>query len=178
MCVESYIVQKGPLKGPLKSRDAEVVQEVPHECCIQPLAEDEHSEKYMFYDFQTNQQSGVKLRIFVSTMTFKGEKFSAEGPYCALLFLKHFRKPQYRNFTFIVYISRAYDSYLLLNPLIQQGVAPSVIFQGSKILCFVDPAFNQRYIDSLSFLPMRLAQMPEALGFENCERLFFPLLHI
>ncbi|XP_029561594.1 uncharacterized protein LOC115157467 [Salmo trutta] len=161
-------------KGPLKSRDSEVVQEVPHECYIQPLAEDEHSEKYVFYDFETNQQSGVHLPIFVSTMTFKGDKWSAEGPNCALPFLKHFRKPQYRNFTFIAHNSRAYDSYLLLNPLIQQGVAPSVIAQGSKILCFVDPAFNQRYIDSLSFLPMRLSQMPEALGFENSVKGWFP----
>ncbi|XP_036820429.1 uncharacterized protein LOC110515264 [Oncorhynchus mykiss] len=161
-------------KGPLKSRDAEVVQEVPHECYIQPLAEDEHSEKYVFYDFETNQQSGDHLPIFVSTMTFKGEKWSAEGSNCALLFLKHFRKPQYRNFTFIAHNARAYDSYLLLNPLIQQGVAPWVIAQGSKILCFVDPAFNQRYIDSLSFLPMRLAQMPEALGFENSVKGWFP----
>jgi hypothetical protein len=91
---------------------------------------------------EINQQSGVHLPIFVSTMTFKGEKWSAEGPNCALFFLKHFRKPQYRNFTFIAHNARAYD--LLLNPLIQQGVAPSVIAQGSKILCFVDPAFNQR----------------------------------
>jgi hypothetical protein len=51
-----------------------VVQEVPHKCYIQPLAEDEHSEKYVFYDFETNHQSEVHLTIFVSTMTFKGEK--------------------------------------------------------------------------------------------------------
>lgn len=63
-----------------------MIQEVEHEFYFHPLAENEHSEKYVFYDFESNQESGINLPIFVSTMTFKGEKWSAEGPNCALLF--------------------------------------------------------------------------------------------
>lgn len=57
--------------GALKSRDTEVVQEVEHECYLQPLDEDEHSETFVFYDFESNQQSGVHLPIVVSTMTLR-----------------------------------------------------------------------------------------------------------
>ncbi|CAB1340568.1 unnamed protein product, partial [Coregonus sp. 'balchen'] len=41
----------------------------------------------------------IHLPIFVSTMTFKGEKWSAEDPNGALLFLKHFRKPHLYSYS-------------------------------------------------------------------------------
>ncbi|KAF7654999.1 hypothetical protein LDENG_00062190 [Lucifuga dentata] len=46
--------------------------------------------------------------------------------------------------------------------------------QGSKIICFTDPDFDLKFIDSLSFLPMRLSAMPKALGFVDQAKGYFP----
>ncbi|CAG5950726.1 unnamed protein product [Menidia menidia] len=47
------------------------------------------------------------------------------------------------------------------------GITPSLITQGSKILCFTEPNFSLKFIDSLSFLTMKLSAMPKALGFDH-----------
>ena len=48
------------------------------------------------------------------------------------------------------------------------------IMQGSKILSFTESDFRLRFIDSLSFLTMRLSAMPKALGFEDKSKGHFP----
>ncbi|TKS65331.1 hypothetical protein D9C73_028582 [Collichthys lucidus] len=58
--------------------------------------------------------------------------------------------------------------------MIEMGMQPSLIMQGSKILCFQDPDFNLKFIDSLSFLTMRLSAMPKALGFSDQTKGHFP----
>ncbi|XP_024117194.2 uncharacterized protein LOC112138787 [Oryzias melastigma] len=54
------------------------------------------------------------------------------------------------------------------------GLTPKFIMSGGKILCLKDEDYNLTFIDSLSFLTMKLSDMPEALGFENLCKGFFP----
>ncbi len=44
---------------------------------------------------------------------------------------------------------------------------PSLIMQGSIVICFTDLESQQKYINCLSFLSKRLATMPAALGLVN-----------
>ncbi|KAI3365522.1 hypothetical protein L3Q82_010133, partial [Scortum barcoo] len=44
----------------------------------------------------------------------------------------------------------------------------------TRVILMFDNAFRQRWIDSFSFLPMRLAKTPAALGFEDMEKGYFP----
>ncbi|KAI3354611.1 hypothetical protein L3Q82_019112, partial [Scortum barcoo] len=46
-------------------------------------------------------------------------------------------------------------------------------FRDTKF-CFTDPDFQLKYIDSLSFLPMRLSAFPKALGFPDQSKGHFP----
>ena len=72
-----------------------------------------------------------------------------------------------------VHCTQCQDSYLILSYLVGEGMMPSIM-QGSKILSFTESDFRLRFIDSLSFLTMRLSAMPKALGFEDKSKGHFP----
>ncbi|KAF0024612.1 hypothetical protein F2P81_023414 [Scophthalmus maximus] len=57
-------------------------------------------------------------------------------------------------------------SYLLIKAMLTLNMLPGLTMQGSKAI--------DKYVDSLSFLTMRLADMPKALGFEDSVKGFFP----
>ena len=77
----------------------------------------------------------------------------------------------------IVFVARGYDSYFIYDYLIENSHTPHpVIFSGSKILCMSVPTggLNIRFLDSLKFLPMPLAQLPKSFGLEELKKGFFP----
>ena len=59
---------------------------------------------------------------------------------------------------------KGYDHYLLLNYLLEDDITPSAIPQGSTMLYIFHETYKQRLIDLLSFIPMRLVQMPKPFG--------------
>lgn len=83
------------------------------------------------------------------------------------MFFCRFRKQKYVGYVFIAHNAKGFDSSLLRNYLVSQAITPSVIMQGSKVLQFEDRVYSQKYIDSLSFLTMRLSAMPKCLGFDG-----------
>ncbi|XP_076840973.1 uncharacterized protein LOC143485425 isoform X1 [Brachyhypopomus gauderio] len=145
-----------------------------HQCFIEPLEKEKRSNKLIFYDLECHQATGVHVANFLCCMDFKGETWTWSGEDCVKKFFAKFRKPAYSNYMFIAHNARGYDSYLLLNYLVKEGVVPNIVAQGSKILCFTDPEFNQRFIDSLCFMPMKLSAMPKAMGFESDAKGYFP----
>ena len=70
------------------------------------------------------------------------------------------------GFTVIAHNMSGYDGYFLLEYLLKNGNKPdSIIYQGSKITYMeVKKGLNIRMIDSLKFLPMRLANLSKAFG--------------
>lgn len=147
-----------------------------HQCYIEPEPrKKQHCEKFIFYDFETFiNEKGEHVPFYVSTCTFEGKWWCAEGTQCAKRFLKYFRANRFKNYTFIAHNSKGFDSYLILSPLVEGNKTPSLIAQGSKILCFEDPDFNQKYIDSASFMQMPLSKLPKVFGFENSIKGYFP----
>ncbi|XP_035981580.1 uncharacterized protein LOC118556952 [Fundulus heteroclitus] len=149
-----------------------------HQCYIQPtLTDPELGNKLFFYDFETfTDQTGRHIPFLVYTKTLAGEVWYSYGLNCVRDFLLHFRNPRYRGFTFLAHNSRGFDSYLVLSVMVELGIKPHLITQGSKVLCFTEPDYALKFTDSLSFLTMKLSQMPKALGFnEHCKG-FFPHL--
>lgn len=90
-----------------------------HKCFIWHLKSNEHSEKIVFYDFETFVTAdGIYIPYYMSTLTYDGEAWSAWGTDCALNILRHFRKPEYNEYTFISHNARSFDTFFLLKPLI------------------------------------------------------------
>ena len=153
------------------------VDDEDHVCYIQTLPSDNrYSQKYIFYDIETYcDDSGQHHPFLICCKSFKNDTFVFWGLDCAFQFIKKFRTRKYKNTTFIAHNSRSFDGYIMLKALVELGVTPSITLQGAKILAFQDADFKLRFIDSLSFLTMRLAQLPACLGFANLlEKGHFP----
>ncbi|XP_053536862.1 uncharacterized protein mcf2lb isoform X1 [Ictalurus punctatus] len=149
-------------------------EDIEHRCFIQRARKESENTDYVFYDFETRQETGTHVANFICCIDFKGEEWVAEGDDCVSAFFKKFRCNAYHGYKFIAHNARGFDSYLLLNHLVKEGITPEIIAQGGKILCFIDTAFRQSYIDSLSFLPMKLSSIPKAMGFSESKKGYFP----
>ncbi|XP_060588537.1 uncharacterized protein LOC132743952 [Ruditapes philippinarum] len=71
---------------------------------------------------------------------------------------------------------KGYDSYPIMNFLYDNAILPEVITTGSKYMSIVVPIFQIRFIDSLNFIPMALANMPKAFGETELAKGYFPHL--
>ncbi|KAL3987174.1 homeobox protein Nanog [Sarotherodon galilaeus] len=147
-----------------------------HQCYMQVLErETKHNNKLIFYDFETFvNQTGEHTPFLVCTRTLDGKSWNCVGEDCAEKFLAHFRRPLFKGCIFIAHNAKGFDGYLILSRMAKQGLKPHLIMQGSKVISFTDPDFNQRYMDSSCFLPMPLSGIPKAMGFSDSVKGFFP----
>ena len=83
----------------------------------------------------------------------------------------------HKDFTAIAHNAKGFDSYFILQYLIDNSIRPEIIYSGSKIMYIhVQRGLNIRIVDSLNFLPMKLAKLPDAFGLEALKKGFFPHL--
>ncbi len=85
-----------------------------HQCFIHPLEPKEPCEKYIFYDFETRYENGRHVANFVCAITFKGNKFTAEGTDCIAKLINRFRHPRYNGYCFIAHYASRFDAFLIL----------------------------------------------------------------
>ena len=71
---------------------------------------------------------------------------------------------------------QSYDSYFILQFLRDDGVKYDPIMRGKKFLTLTVPVFDIKFVDSLSFIPMRLANFPKTFGIDELAKGFFPYL--
>ena len=93
------------------------------------------------------------------------------------LFCKWLISKQHTGVTAIAHNARGYDSYFIYDYLIENSHTPDpIIFCGSKIMYMKVPTggINIRFLDSLNFLPMPLAQLPKSFGLVELKKGFFP----
>lgn len=147
-----------------------------HLCYIQPIVGETKDIGLVFYDFETFvNEKNEHIPFLVHVKTLKGEERVFYGLDCVRRFLLHFRKNRYRRNVFIAHNARGFDSYLVLKGILKEKTTPqNMLMTGCKILSFEEPDYELRFIDSLSFLPMRLSAMPKALGFTDQTKGYFP----
>ena len=81
----------------------------------------------------------------------------------------------HKGYTAIAHNMKGYDGYFLLEYLLANSIIPKVIYAGSKIMYLHVPrGLNIRVLDSLNFLPMKLAALPKAFGLEELKKGYFP----
>ena len=99
------------------------------------------------------------------------------GPETTTLFCKWLFSEENVGATVICHNFKGYDSYPILNYLHENAILPEVITTGSKYMSIKVPACKIRFIDSLNFIPMALADMPQAFGQIELVKGFFPHLY-
>lgn len=154
-----------------------LTSDIQHQCFIQPKKPSKPQTKYVFYDFETRSDDNKHEANFVCAIDFENKKWWASGATCVDLFVQKFRQPKYKNYTFIAHNTSGFDNYIMLDYFTKQGITPRLTMRGSRVLLMYDAFYQQRWLDSFSFLPMRLSKTPAALGFEYEEKKgFFPHL--
>ena len=133
-------------------------------------------DQLMFFDFECRQEDGIhepNLCIVHNEMggewIFSGENTNLD--FCKWLFVK-----DHKNCVFVAHNFQGYDGYFIQNYLNKNGVEYKVIMSGAKILTLTVPMFNIRFIDSLNFIPMALANFPKTFGLDELCKGYFPHL--
>ena len=74
---------------------------------------------------------------------------------------------QHKGWTALAHSCKGYDGYFLMDYLLQNGIHHQVIFEGAKIMQMsIQSNLNMTVIDSLNFLPMKLANFAKAFGLQ------------
>ena len=97
-------------------------------------------------------------------------------PNTARQFGEYLFDDQHRSFTVLAHNLKGYDGYFILEYLLDQSIFPeAIIYSGSKIMYMsVGRGLDIRLLDSLNFLPMKLAALPKAFGLQELKKGWFP----
>lgn len=147
--------------------------------------------KLLFFDFETDQSSGVHLPVYcfiqwvvLAQNDLTGEDEIVESGekdfginYSVFKDVgKFIFQQKFSEFTCIAHNLKGFDGCFLLRYLIEEGIHVELIANGLKLTSIYVPQFEIRMIDSLNFLQMRLGDMPKTLGIEHIVRAkgYFP----
>ena len=128
----------------------------------------------LFFDFECRQENGDHEPNLCVIQNEAGDEWVFEGDdtrndFCEWLFTSEHEKCIVMAHNF-----QGYDSYFVLQYLRENGVKYDVIMRGAKVLTLSVPMFKIKFIDSLSFIPMKLADFPKTFGIEELAKGYFP----
>ena len=147
-----------------------------HFCFLKKIPPKDPSQKLIFFDFETDQNSGEHQVNFAMAMYNDGEELVFKGYDACDQFYKFLFSEKHKGFTAIAHNMRGFDGQFILAYLLKQGLKPKVIPNGSKVMKIELPSCNIRIIDSFNFLPMSLAKLPITFGQDELVKGFFPHL--
>ncbi len=140
------------------------------------VIEESEYDQLMFFDYECTQENGTHELNLCVVHNEMGEEwvFSGENTnydFCKWLFTK-----EHKNHIFVAHNFQGYDGYFIQNFLNANGVKYNVIMTGAKIVTLTVPMFDIRFIDSLNFIPMALANFPKTFGLDELRKGYFPHL--
>ena len=167
-----------------------------HRCYMQPLkrkfCEDEEGEicskkrkvsqrkdkegKYFFFDFECVQETGTHVPNLVVVQDEKGHEEVFRGPNTRDDFCNWLFSGDLHGAVCIAHNLKGYDAYFILQYLYDNKILPNLILNGAKVMSIEIPEAKIKFIDSLNFLTMPLAKLPEAFGLSELSKGFFPHL--
>jgi hypothetical protein len=159
-----------------------------HRCYMQPAKEkptrgpddeaiDESGyNELLFFYFECRQEDGTHEPNLCVVQNEAGDEWVFEGDntrneFCEWLFTKG-----HQGCIVVAHNFQGYDGYFIQQYLHENGVIPEVIMRGAKILSMYIPMLKIKFIDSLSFIPMRLADFPKSFGLNELAKGYFPHL--
>ena len=150
--------------------------EAKHECYIQKIEQSEDSQynELLFFDFECKQETGEHEPNLCIVHNEAGDEWIFEGKdtlegFCNWLFSK-----EHQGCIVVAHNFQGYDGYFIQNFLNKNAIKYDVILRGAKILSLSVPMFGMKFIDSLNFIPMSLAQFPKTFGETELCKGYFP----
>ncbi len=133
-------------------------------------------EQLMFFDYECTQEDGTHEPNLCVVHNEMGEEWVFSGKSTNTDFCKWLFRKEHVNHIFVAHNFQGYDGYFIQNFLNVNGVKYDVIMTGAKIVTLTVPMFNIRFIDSLNFIPMALANFPKTFGLDELRKGYFPHL--
>ena len=100
-------------------------------------------------------------------MVFLGE--NCQQDFCEWLF-----QPCHNGYLVMAHNARGFDSQFVLNYLHKQSIKPEVILRGTQIMML--QVEKIRILDSMNFLPMKLAALPKAFNLTELKKGYYPYM--
>ena len=130
-----------------------------------------YTHNYMFYDFETQQDTGTHVVNYVNVQNFNGNEwtFNTIDEFCKFVF-----QEQHKYYTFIAHNAKSFDAQFVLKYCVENGIKPFCIYNGTKIMYMQIERFKIRFIDSINFVQDKLAKFPETFGLTEMKKGYFP----
>lgn len=137
---------------------------------------EESMKQLLFFDFRCRQENGNNEPNLCIVKNEAGNEWifqcdNTRDEFCEWLFTTEHAGCATMGHNF-----HGLDSYFVLQYLREQGVKYNVIMRGAKVLSLEVELFNIRFVETLNFIPMRLANFPKTFGIEELAKGYFPHL--
>ena len=130
----------------------------------------------LFFDFECRQENGNHEPNLCIVQNEAGDEWIFQGDNTRDEFCEWLFTTEHANCKVMAHNFQGYDSYFVLQYLREHGVKYDVIMRGAKVLSLTVDIFNIRFVDSLNFIPMKLANFPKTFGIEELAKGYFPHL--
>ena len=131
-----------------------------------------------FSTLSARKKVGIMCRIYVPNLCVvhneSGEENVFSGPNTRDNFCEWLFQEQNSSSIVMAHNFQGYDGYFILQYLHKNGLVPEVIMRGAKILTLNVPMLDIKFVDSLCFIPMRLANFPKTFGLNELAKGYFP----
>ena len=130
-----------------------------------------YTHNYVFYDFETQQDTGTHIVNYVNVQDFNGTEwtFDTIDKFCKFVF-----RPEHKYYTFIAHNAKSFDAQFILKYCVVNGIKPYCIYNGTKIMYMQVEEFGIRFIDSINFVQSKLADFPKTFGLAEMKKGYFP----
>ena len=150
------------------------VVEPNHKCYMLPKPIKEPTTKYIYFDYEAEQSEGIHNVMYGIAMYNDSDEvfeFEDNDSFCEWLFTE-----EHKGYSVIAHNGRGYDFQFILRWIYTKSAyKPFVIYAGSKVMTFsVGQGMDIRFVDSLNFLTMRLADFPKTFGITEMKKGYFP----
>ena len=128
---------------------------------------------YMFYDFETQQDTGTHIVNYVNAQDFDGNEYTFHT-------INDFRKfvfnDEHVGYTFIAHNAKSFNAQFILKYCVDNTIKPFCIYNGTKIMFMAIQKYNRRFIDSINFVNGALGTFPKTFGLTELKKGYF--LHL
>ena len=159
-------------------------EDTDHLCYIQRLEQSEQEEQegecsynhLLFFDFEATQEHGIHHANLCVVYDEEKEVAIFQGQDTVKEFWQWLLTPEHKGCILVAHNFQGYNSYLILKFLDENAIHYEIIYRGAKCLSMTIPMFNIKFIDSLNFIPMKLAKFPKTFAQPELCKGYFPHL--
>ena len=130
-----------------------------------------YSTLYIFFDFETNQNTGKHEINLSVAQDYDGKEYIHENidDFC-----KYFINEKFKGHNFLTHNGKGFDFVFVLKFMVEHGINPFCIYNGSKIMFMEIPKLSIRFMNCLNFLLMALKEFPDTFGMEELKKRLLP----